>query len=139
MPAVFLSDQHDKPVSIGPATRWVIFASDKAGSDLVTAVLAAEAPVMLDRLQLVYLADISAMPAMVTRMFALPKLRELSFPIALVRDPAQVAQAADLPRQAGSAAVLRLERQQIAQIIMVGSAEELRAALGLTGETVPGR
>ncbi len=127
------------PVSIGQATRWVVFATDKTGSDLVSSVLAAEPPGLLDRLQLVYVADISAMPAMVTRMFALPKLRELSFPIALVRDAAQVAQVTDVPRQAGSATLLRMEYPRVMQIIMVGSAAELRAALGLTGEAVPGR
>jgi hypothetical protein len=37
-------------------------------------------------------------------MFALPKLRELPFPLALVREPAQAAQVSDIPRTAGSAA-----------------------------------
>lgn len=139
MPPLTLEDQHDKPVSIVPATRWLVFANDKVGSDLVSAALSSEAPGVLERLQLVYVADISAMPAMVTRMFALPKLRGLPFPIALVRDPVQVAQVAGLPRQPGSAALLRLESARIEEIIMVGSAAELRAALGLKGAQMPGR
>lgn len=135
MPPLALNDQHDKPVAIGPATRWIVFASDKAASDMVNAVLSAEPAGTLERLQLVTIADISAMPAMVTRMFALPKLRELPYPIALARESDQVAQVADLPRQPGRATLLRMEDGRIARISAAGSAAELRAALGLTGAT----
>jgi len=135
LPPLTLNDQHDKPVTIGPATRWIVFASEKAVSDMVNTVLSAEPAGTVERLQLVYIADISAMPAMVTRMFALPKLRELPYPVALARESDQVAQVADLPRQPGSATLLRLEDGRIARISAVGSAAELRAALGLAGAT----
>jgi hypothetical protein len=104
MPTLSLNDQHDKPAPVGPATRWVVFTAEKPVSDMVSAVLAAEPAGVADRLRLVYVADISGMPALVTRMFALPKLRELPFPLALVREPAQAAQVSDIPRTAGSAA-----------------------------------
>lgn len=131
MPALSLSDQHDKPAPVGPATRWVVFTAEKTVSDMVSAVLAAEPAGTVDRLRLVYVADISGMPALVTRMFALPKLRELSFPIALVREPSQVAQVSDIPRTAGSATVLRLEGGRVAQVATARQAAELRALLDL--------
>jgi hypothetical protein len=136
MPALSLSDQHDKPAVVGPATRWVVFTAEKPVSDMVSAVLSAEPAGVVERLRLVYMADISGMPALVTRMFALPKLRELRFPIALVREPAQVAQVTDIPRTAGSATVLRLEDGRVAQVATVREAGELRALLGLP--TSPG-
>ncbi len=40
-----------------------------------------------ERAGLVYGADISAMPAVIARMFALPKLRERLFPVALEPAP----------------------------------------------------
>jgi len=131
MPALALTDQHDAPASIGPSTRWVIFAADKPVSDMVGGVLAAEPAGVTDRLRLVYVADISGMPALVTRMFALPRLRELKFPIALVRDAAQVAQVADIPREAGAATVLSLEDGRIAKVSLARTPAELRALLGL--------
>lgn len=131
MPALSLSDQHDKPAAVGPATRWVVFTAEKPVSDMVSAVLAAEPAGVVDRLRLVHLADISGMPALVTRMFALPKLRELPFPIALVREPSQVAQVLDIPRTAGGATVLRLEDGRVAQVATARQAGELRALLGL--------
>lgn len=134
MPALSLHDQHDQPAPVVPATRWVVFTAEKPVSDMVSAVLAAEPKGVVDRLHLVYVADISGMPSMVTRLFALPKLRELPFPIALVREPAQVTQAADIPRLPGRATVLRLENATVVQVSSAGQATELRALLGLAPE-----
>jgi hypothetical protein len=131
LPALQLKDQHDKAVSLPVSTRWLLFANEKAVSDMASAVFAAEPAGVLERLHLVYVADISAMPALVTRMFALPKLRELPFPIGLVREPEQVAQTADLPRHAGAATLLRLADERVLEILTVRTAAELRAVLGL--------
>ena len=131
MPTLSLNDQHDKPTSVGSSTRWVIFTAEKPVSDMVSTVLAAEPLGVVDRLRLVYVADISGMPALVTRMFALPRLRELPFPIALVRDAAQVTQVADIPRVAGTATALRLDNGRVAQVATVRLADELRTLLGL--------
>lgn len=137
MPALSLSDQHDKPALVGPSTRWVVFTAEKAVSDMVSAVLTAEPVGVAERLRLVYVADISGMPALVTRMFALPKLRELPFPIALVRDTAQLTQVADIPRTPGSATVLRIEAGRIIEIVMARRAAELRSVLGLPAAPAP--
>jgi hypothetical protein len=134
MPTLRLNDQHDKPVLVGPATRWVVFTDEKPVTDMVSAVLAAEPAGVADRLRLVYVADISGMPALVTRMFALPKLRELPFPVALVRETAQVARVTDIPRTAGSATVLRLEGGRVTQVSTARQAAELRALLGLPAQ-----
>lgn len=129
LPTLTLKDQHDKPVAIPADTRWVLFSAEKSVSDMVGSVLSAEPAGAMGRAHLVYVADLSAMPAMVTRLFALPKLRELPYSIALVRDAADVAQVADLPRQPGAATLLRLDNGRIAQVTTVGNAADLRAAL----------
>ena len=129
LPTLTLKDQHDKPVAIPPDTRWVLFSAEKSVSDMVGSVLSAEPAGAMGRAHLVYVADISAMPAMMTRMFALPKLRELPYSIALVREAADIAQVADLPRQPGAATLLRLDNGRIAQVTAVGNAADLRAAL----------
>ncbi len=82
-------------------------------------------------MRLIYLADISGMPAIVTSMFALPKLRSLPFSIALVRDANEATQIADLPRQPGTATLLRLEDGRITRLDAVRNSTELRLALGL--------
>jgi hypothetical protein len=131
MPPLSLSDQHDKLAVVGTTTRWVVFAAEKAVSDMVSTVLGAEPVGVVDRLHLIYVADISGMPALLIRMFALPKLRELPFPIALVRDAAHVTQVVDIPRVAGAATVLRLENGRVSQVESAFQPAELRALLGL--------
>ena len=131
LPTLTLKDQHDKPVAIPADTRWVLFSGDKAVSDMVAGVLTAESAGVMQRLHLVYVADISAMPGLVTRMFALPKMRELPYSLALVREKADVAQIADLPRKPGAATLLQLDNGRVMQVTAVASAAELRSALQL--------
>lgn len=127
-PLMALEDQHGKPIAVGAATQIIVFAADKKASDFVNQVLAAQNPAVLDRLQAVYVADISAMPGVITRMFALPKLRELPFAIGLVREAVQ---AADLPRQVGAATVLRLQGGKVNTVEYAKNADQLRSMLGL--------
>lgn len=129
LPTLVLNDQHDKPVAVTPATRQLVFAADKPASDLASSVLAAQAPGVLGRHGIVYVADISAMPALVTRMFALPRLRELPFAIGLAREAAALAH---LPRQGGRVTVLDLHEGAVTQIRYAGDAQALQQALGFT-------
>ena len=128
LPTLALSDQHDKPLALGLGTKQLLFAADKAASDRVNEVLSAQEPGFVGRNGIAYVADISAMPAMVTRMFALPKLRALPFPVGLVRDAALTAA---LPRQPGQVTVLDLDQGVITRIRHAADAQALRLALGL--------
>lgn len=132
MPPLIFNDQHDMPLPFAPETHWVVFAAEKPVSDMVSAVLAAEPAGVIDRLRLVYVVDLSGMPGLVTQMFAIPKLREMPFSIALVRDRGQLSQIVDIPRTPGSATVLRLESGQVRHVSMARHAAELRSLLGLT-------
>jgi hypothetical protein len=132
LPALTLEDAHGKPVAIGPDVRRVLFAASMAGSDLVTGVLATEPAGVLTRLQGIYVADISRMPALISRLVALPRMRELPFAVALLRDAAAAATLAGVPREAGAVTVIHLEADRLVRDIqIVRDAAALRAALGL--------
>jgi hypothetical protein len=128
LPAVHLDDQHGQPLGVPADTRLVLFAADKAGSDLVAAALGSEAPGLLASRQAVYLADISAMPALVTRLFALPALRALPFRVGLARDAASLA---ELPRERGAVTLLRLSDGRLDGVDYLRDTARIRAALGL--------
>lgn len=127
--ALTLKDQHDQPVVVGPSTRKVIFAAEKPVNDLVVGVLGAQGKTTLTRAGAVYVADISAMPSIISRLFALPKLRELPFAIALAHEAVAVA---DLPRRTGAATVLTLDNGQVTQVQYLQTEAQLRQALALT-------
>jgi hypothetical protein len=128
LPKLELSDQHNRPVVIDGSTRLLIFAADKAGGDLAQGVLKAQDAGVLARIHAVYLADISAMPALISTMFAMPKLRELPFAVGIVRDAAKTAQ---LPRQPDQVTVLVLDAGQVRQVLQAGNPNTLKQALGL--------
>lgn len=127
-PLLNLEDQHGKVLAVPAGTRVVLFAADKAASDLANALLAAQPDGVLDRLQAVYLADISAMPALVTRMFALPALRALPFRVGLARDASLLA---DVPRQRGAVSVIRLAEGRVDQIEFASNDAQFSSVLGL--------
>jgi hypothetical protein len=68
------------------------------------------------------------MPALVTRMFALPALREMPFAVGLGREAGQLA---DLPRQKGAATVVRLVDGKVASIEYARNVGQLMQAIGL--------
>jgi hypothetical protein len=107
---IVTTDQHDRTLRTEPTTRTLLFAADKKASDLVTEVLQPFGADALTARQAVFIADIHAMPALITRMFALPALRQMPFAIGLVRDAALTA---DLPRnkESGLRHVLEVLRE----------------------------
>lgn len=131
VPRITLEDQHGKPVRVDASTHRLLFSAERPVSDMVNKLLLSQSVGVLERQGTVYLADISAMPSVITRLFALPKLRELPFPIGLAREPAQVAQVADVPRQPGAATVLRFVDGKLVDIHLARNEGQLRAALGL--------
>lgn len=128
LPPLTVADQHERQVQIDSNTRVVVFAADKAASDIVNDALRPHPSVLAER-RIVYIADISAMPAIVTRMFALPKLRELPFPVGLVRD----AQATEhLPRKPKEITLVKLQDLRIQAIEFVPDAASLHRSLGIS-------
>ena len=76
VPALSLKDQHDHARTTQSASRFLLFSADKDGSNLADDILEGQTGETLERAGLCYVADISRMPAMVTKMFAMPKLRK---------------------------------------------------------------
>ncbi|MBG6082174.1 NADPH-dependent ferric siderophore reductase [Rubrivivax gelatinosus] len=127
LPALALQDQNERPWSVAPGTRRLVFAADRAGSELVQSALGADGAQRLAAARAVYVADIHAMPALVTRLFALPALRSRPYPVGLVRDDQA---AAELPRRAGQATVLELDAQgAVAAVHYAADAAALQALL----------
>ncbi|NDV12528.1 hypothetical protein [Crenobacter caeni] len=124
LPSLALENQHGLPMTVGADTRVVLFSAQKATSALVNEVLAA------DKTQrppaVVHVADISGMPSVITRMFALPKLRELGFDVALAYKPEA---AGGLPRRQDAVTVVHVRGGKVDRIAYVADAAALRAQL----------
>ena len=126
LPALKLNDQYDKPAVMPADLSQVIFAADNGGAGLVTAWLDAQPKDWLAQSKRVYLADIHKMPGLITRMFALPKLREKPYPIVLGREEADLAM---LPRKKDCVTLLPVNAGKIGEAAFVCDAPALQAAL----------
>jgi hypothetical protein len=127
-PVLSLKDQHDTPRTTLSASRFLLFSADKDGSNLADEVLEGQTAETLEQAGIAYVADISAMPAMVTKMFAMPKLRKRPYPVLLGRTSEDTM---TLPRQAGKVTLIELDGGSVAAIEFMGEAGAMRARLGL--------
>lgn len=105
-----LEDQWEKTHSLDAKTKWVLFSHHKVGGEWVKNSVDSLQLTPLAQHDLLYVADISAMPGLITRMFALPKMRDYAFSIALVRESELVD---DWPRQEDHVALIELKSLQV--------------------------
>lgn len=90
-PARSVKDQHDKPVTLPGQAAVIIYANSKSADEWINPVLAEFGAEALRAHQVEYVSDISRMPGLISRMIALPQLRERSYPVVLLRDATEVA------------------------------------------------
>ena len=102
---LWLADQHGDIHPVPPDTRTIVFAADMTGSKIVNALLGARDADYLPRRHAVFIADIHGMPRIITRLFALPRMRGYPYRILLIDDAATGAR---FPRRSGEVTVLHV-------------------------------
>lgn len=127
MAVIELKDQHGRQGKVDATTRQFLFTRDMDAGDTVKAALAEDGPALLSTVPTLYLADISAMPGLVRRMFAMPGMRKRAYPMLLDVEGDVTAR---IPREAGRATLVRLDALKIVEIRFLASHEEVRSALG---------
>jgi hypothetical protein len=103
-------DQWEKPHSISAETNWLIFSSHKDGGKWVKESLTELSVTDLSQYKTVFVADISAMPGFITRMFAIPKLQDLPFKVYLDLEGTATQ---NWPRNSEQVSVYRLQQGEI--------------------------
>lgn len=126
LPVLALKNQHEKPAGIPDNTQRILFAADNAAAELMTALLDAKAGNWLQETRQVYLADIHKMPSLISRMFALPKLREKPYNIVLGREESDLAA---WPRQKACVTLIPVAAGKLGKPDYACSATALQNAL----------
>jgi len=130
-----LDDQHGEPSSVDEKTRVVLFAADMDGGDLVGSALESDPSLQdLEQFGAVFVSDIHRMPALVTRLFALPSMRRRPYRMLLDREPGPTVR---LPRQEGHVTVMRLDGLTVESVAYVADAEGIAVALRPEAEPTP--
>lgn len=129
LPTYTLPDQFDKEHTLQPETRAVVLSFEMDVSKMINAYLTSKGEDVFAEHNIDYISDISPMPSMIAKMFALPKMRKYGFRLLLNRDD-------DFKKnyvpEKGKAMVLKLNGQhEVREIWYVANAKELANALGL--------
>lgn len=120
-----LQDQFEKAHSLDDSTRVLLVARDMDGSKLVKAALAERPKGYLEARHALFLADISRMPALISRLFAVPAMRDYSYPVLLDRDAAIASRYAS---DEGKVLWVRLEQRRVLETRQLDSPVALRIA-----------
>jgi hypothetical protein len=129
LPSATFVDQFDSEHDLANCTGLVMFAPDRDSSDIVTSVMATADARRPDGQAVCYVTDISGMPALITKMFALPAMRDYGYPVMLGRD---VEATAMMPRRSGEVTLVTTRDGIVKQITYAADAQALRQALTTT-------
>jgi hypothetical protein len=140
LPELSMKDQHGEPHAIGEDVRGVLFSRDMDGGGVLRKALEQGGADLLKKTGSVYVADVSRMPGLVRRFFALPRLRRRGYPVLLDEDGSLTK---DFPSAEGKGTLIELKGLRITRIRHFSAPEELAAALRDSGtrpaqSTAPG-
>lgn len=129
VPILAVKDQHDQAWQIKPDTVLLIYSASRDASSKLQAILAQQDKDFLDSRRAVYLANMSRMPAFITRTMALPSLRELPFRLGVVMDGKLTE---NWPQQENSLTLIMLKEGKVSGISYASNEASIRQALGLS-------
>jgi hypothetical protein len=119
-------DQHGAAAKIDEGTRIVVLTEDMTGGGILKEAFAGIDQQFLDARHAVYVADVSGMPAIISRVFAIPRMRARSYRVLLDPDGAA---SHELPHTAGKVTIVFLDALRVTRVVEAASAAEVRAAL----------
>lgn len=126
LPAMTFNDQWNKQQTLDESTQLVILSNHKEGGKWVRQSFEAMSINNLSAKHWLYVADISKMPSLITRMFALPKMRDYSFAVSLVREQSSIK---DWPIKEAAVAVYRLHQLAVESVVYFTNQAELQTFL----------
>ena len=112
-PSFKIPDQFAKFTKVYHHDEWVIMTFEKDISAELSSYLQKKESNYLPSKKTKYVADISGMPTIITKMFALPKMKKYNYKIQLIHSEEQGAQ---FPRQDKMITVFKINNYKIESI-----------------------
>ncbi|MFK0033156.1 FAD/FMN-containing dehydrogenase [Pseudomonas monteilii] len=81
-----LLDQYDQAYSLDAGTQILLVARDMDGAKMVKAALSEQPKGYLEARHAVFVADIQRMPAIISKLFAIPAMRAYNYRVLLDRE-----------------------------------------------------
>ena len=118
-----IKDQFEKEHTLNANIKTILFASDKATSDMIRDYLLplSEKENILEKNNAVYIADISGMPSLISKYIALPKMKKYPFSILLLDDTNKD----NFTKEDGKIIVYTLDNLKVTNITKISTPQEL--------------
>lgn len=120
-PTFKINDQFEKAHTIAGDTKTILVAADKGTSEILRDYLLTKEKGFLEANKAYYVADISGMPSLIAKFFALPKMKKYPFSILLVDEN----QTKEFTKKEGNITIYSVMNGKVSDIKYVKSAEEL--------------
>ena len=116
-----IKNQFDAINPIAAETKTILFASDKATSDILKEYLLSKEGDILTKNNALYVADISGMPSLISKFIALPKMKKYPFSVMLLDDTNKDF----FGKEEGKIIVYSLDNLKITEMKSISTAKEL--------------
>ncbi len=124
-----LEDQHGVTHRLDEEVALILFSRDMDGGDLLKQALEEAPEGFLESRRALYVADISRMPGLVARLFAIPSMRKRPYAMLLDRTGSTTER---FPHFEGRATILTTRRNRLTAVQHLQTSDQVRAALGLS-------
>lgn len=124
-----LEDQHNVTHTVDEDVRLILFTKDKKSNKLVEEALVGVEKDYLPGRHAVCVSDISGMPKLISKIFAMPKMKKYPYEILLDRDRSVTR---DFPSKENSVTLLYIKNLQITDIQFANSPETIKKAIEST-------
>lgn len=121
-----LEDQFGESHAVDESVRLLLFSRDMKGGSYLKDAIEAEHAERIRRGEWAYVADISGMPRLIARIFAIPRMRRRPYPLLLDREGKVTA---SLPDREEQATLIHLDHLRITRIEHLPSTEAVKEAL----------
>lgn len=121
-----LEDQHGNHTTLQAMPKTLIMAYEKGTGATVNEYLNAQDKGYLKKYNAVFIADISQMPGLVTKLFALPKMRKYIHTVLLIRDEQQGLR---FPSKEEKITVMKFQDNLLKEVKFITTTAELKAAI----------
>jgi len=120
-----IKDQFDKEYSLDASTKKVIFAFSNITGQLIKGFMASQKPDYLTSRNILYIADISGMPSIISKMFAIPSMKDDIYPILLIKEKDEAIRFRN-EKQKDAVMIISLENEIIKNVKFVTNETDLK-------------
>ncbi|MCG3670534.1 hypothetical protein L5F33_09675 [Aliarcobacter butzleri] len=123
VPELKIKDQFEKEHTLDSNIKTIIFSATKDENNTIKEFLNSKENDFLTTNHVVYVADITGMPSLITKFIALPKMKNYSFPILLIDEENKVL----FPVEKDKITIITLDNSKITDVKYIKTAEDLAA------------